>query len=167
MRVTSLVSSLALLGVTSCAHPHHRARAAQSGNPDLEITKLIIDRVRNGNTTISFRLYNPDPLSGANATCTSTWVSTTKGNPQGDYELCGESKFAWAFDTYNDINNFTLNVEDRFTDPAVGDPPYDQVTVFGIAIFNKTNLVCEAMGDASCGIPNDTIVEAPIYATTA
>ena len=84
MHVISLISSLAVLGATALAHPH-QARAEQSENPDLEITKLVIDKVESGNTTISFQLYNPDTLSGANATCNGTWFSITEGNPQEDY----------------------------------------------------------------------------------
>ncbi|KAK4632342.1 hypothetical protein CLAFUW4_03633 [Fulvia fulva] len=165
MRVISLISSLAVLGATASANL--QARAELSESPDLEITSLVIDKVEGGNLTISFQLYNPDTLSGNNATCNGTWLSTTEGNPQEDYELCGDTKLAWGFDAYTDVNDFILNIEDRFTDPAVGKPPYDQVTVFGVVTFNDTNLECEAMGDATCKSKKDTVVEAPIYATTA
>lgn len=83
MRVISLISSLAVLGATASANL--QARAELSESPDLEITSLVIDKVEGGNLTISFQLYNPDTLSGNNATCNGTWLSTTEGNPQEDY----------------------------------------------------------------------------------
>lgn len=33
-------------------------------------------------------------------------------------ELCGKSTFAWRFTKFTSIKNFTIGLEDKFSDPA-------------------------------------------------
>ncbi|KAK4505797.1 hypothetical protein PRZ48_003762 [Zasmidium cellare] len=167
MRASSVISSLTLLAATVSTAPLVRSRAAQASDPPFQVSKLVIDTVENGNTTIKFNVYDPDPLTNATATCSGSWKADTSGNPQTDYELCGNSTFAWNFDSFDSIEKFTLGLEHQFKDPSgsVGDPPYDSVINFANAVVNTTYIGCEGVGNVSC--KQKKAISAPIYATAA
>ncbi|KAF2158681.1 hypothetical protein M409DRAFT_61462 [Zasmidium cellare ATCC 36951] len=167
MRASSVISSLTLLAATVSTAPLVRSRAAQASDPPFQVSKLVIDTVENGNTTIKFNIYDPDPLTNATATCSGSWKADSTDYPKDTYELCGNSTFAWNFDSFDSVEKFTLGLEHQFTDPSasVGDPPYDQVTNFAHAPVNTTYISCDGVGNVSC--KQTKAVSAPIYATVA
>lgn len=62
------------------------AFAAANVQGDLfELSNIQVNRVFSGNFSISFTVYDPDPLTNATQECTGTWAYGTKGYPQGSY----------------------------------------------------------------------------------
>ncbi|KAJ9625802.1 hypothetical protein H2203_004565 [Taxawa tesnikishii (nom. ined.)] len=124
------------------------------------------------NVTISFTVQNPDPLSGAVTTCSGSWpLNSTHGYPTGGYQNCANSSYAWNFadNGFQNIYTFTLQVENVFTDPSVGQPPWDQMTSFAHASISKSNLTCTHHSDneIACEQPANSTIKAPIWAQTA
>jgi len=54
-------------------------------SPPFQITRLQLQEVQNGNTTFSFTVHDPDPLTNATQRCTGKWTTGTSGYPQGSY----------------------------------------------------------------------------------
>lgn len=69
-------------------------------------------------------------------------------------------------DSFTGYNRFTLGLQHRFSDPAIGEPPYDRVTTFGRAVVNKKNLACENMDNHVSCTQIPAVIEAPIYAVS-
>ncbi|KAK3725343.1 hypothetical protein LTR37_000313 [Vermiconidia calcicola] len=134
-----------------------------------EVTNTTIDKVPGGNVTIAFTVYNPDPLA-ANATevCTGSWATGTRGFETERYTQCGgNGTFAWNMAQFDSIESFVLNIEHRFHDPSVGDPPYNYVTNFGRANLTTSTMNCTGKRRKNCAQIVETVIKAPIYATIA
>ncbi|KXT17324.1 hypothetical protein AC579_545 [Pseudocercospora musae] len=172
MQLIAAIAGLMLLASTSVmAQPLVFHRALQASNPPLQIRNLTIVDDPAANTTFNFTAYNPDPLANVTANCTGTWLHGSSDFPTGDKGLrCDNSTFAWHFEyALTNVKNFTIDLQHIFIDPAVGDPPYDRVTVFGRGDFNESNIKFEAdLGGKLVGTqkPNTPIL-LPIYATIA
>lgn len=122
--LNTLAAGIAFIAATVSALPapmeldiHYKQFA---GNP-FELTELNLDRVQDGNATIAFTIYNPDPLANVTATCTASWPYGSSGWPSAVYKSCenknGTSSFAWHMDEFNTWTDFTLEVKDTFRDP--------------------------------------------------
>lgn len=85
MRASSVIGSLTLLAAAVSSAPLVRSRAAQATDQPFQISKLVIDTVENGNTTIKFNIYDPDPLTNATATCSGSWKAGSTDYPQDTY----------------------------------------------------------------------------------
>lgn len=85
MRATSVISSLILLAAAASAAPFVRSRAAQASSPPFQVTNLVIDTVENGNTTLKFNVYDPDPLTNSTAVCSGSWKHGSADYPSGPY----------------------------------------------------------------------------------
>ncbi|TKA59678.1 hypothetical protein B0A55_13023 [Friedmanniomyces simplex] len=156
-----LLSSLSLLNTLTSALP-------AATTPPFEITNLQLHEIEGGNTTIGFTVYDPDPLTNAIQRCTGNWATGSSGYPQGSYETCGNSSFAWNMYSYTNCQNFVLGIEQAFTDPAVGDPPYDQIIEFGKGNVTMPDLACTARtGRVKCELYQGRTIKAPVYAVTA
>ncbi|KAK0943709.1 hypothetical protein LTR48_003841 [Friedmanniomyces endolithicus] len=156
-----LLSTLLLLATLPSALP-----AATS--PPFQITHLQLHEVQNGNTTFAFTVHDPDPLTNATQRCTGKWTTGTSGYPQGSYETCGNSSFGWNMYAYTNCQNFVLGIEHSFTDPSVGEPPYDQILEFGKGKVTMLDLACTAqIGRVKCEQVWGGRIEAPIYAVVA
>ncbi|EME85475.1 uncharacterized protein MYCFIDRAFT_88546 [Pseudocercospora fijiensis CIRAD86] len=170
MRLVAAIAGLTLLASTSVtAQPLIFDRAAQATNPPLQILNLtIVDDVA-ANTTFNFTAYNPDPLSNAVANCSGTWPHGSPLYPQGGHAFqCDNSTFAWHFDKpLQDIRKFTIDLQHMFNDPAVGDPPYDRVTVFGRADISESNVKFNTVYGKLVGTQSLDPILLPIYATMA
>jgi len=118
MRTTIL--SLAGLGLLV----GHALAAPTTTNtmPPLEITKIKLHQVHNGNTTIDFTVYDPSPLTNATQECSATWKTGSGGYPSGLYQPCGNSTFAWEMDSFTSISSFTLAIEHLYEDDAYVTP---------------------------------------------
>ncbi|CAK3864701.1 Hypothetical predicted protein [Lecanosticta acicola] len=167
MHMISVITGLAGLAATAYAALLVE-RAALASDQPLQITNLTLYHPHAGNTTVEFNVYDPEPLTknAPSATCTASWAADNY--PKDTYILCNNTAFAWNFAEWNGYQDFTIGLEHQFTDPAVGKPPYDQLTVFGHGPYNKNVLFCEGAGSQMvCNQKKGTIVEAHIYATTA
>ncbi|KAK5725973.1 hypothetical protein LTR15_004163 [Elasticomyces elasticus] len=139
-----------------------------AANKPFQVSKLAIQEIEGANTTIDFTVYDPDPLTNATAVCTGIWTTGTAGYPQSSYKTCGNSTFGWNMFSYTNIQNFVLGIEHSFTDPSVGKPPYDQLTIFGRGNVTHADFVCTArIGRARCDEQEGSTVRAPIYAVIA
>lgn len=58
--------------------------SAIEGNP-LQVTDITTSRVTTGNISISFQVYDPDPLTDSSTTCTATWKYGSQGYPKETY----------------------------------------------------------------------------------
>ncbi|CZT23560.1 uncharacterized protein RCC_09274 [Ramularia collo-cygni] len=153
-----------LLAVTASARVI--GRAGLSDNDSLQISRLLFNDTETGNTTLRFDVYNPDPLSKANTTCSGTWPHDT-AYPV-DYTLCQDGNFTWRLDEYSGVQSFTLGLTHTYEDPAIGDPPYDTLRVFAMAVMNETVLVlASGNGTTTAMQSNGTSTNAPIYAIVA
>lgn len=70
MRV--IAALVAACAATICARPLS-SRDAQAADSAFQITNLDLSDNANGNFTISFKAYDPEPLANVTATCTGTW----------------------------------------------------------------------------------------------
>lgn len=64
--------------------------------------------------------------------------------------------------SFNGFQKFTLGIQHRFSDPAIGKPPYDSVTTYGDAVVNKQNFLCKKDGENVSCAQKPEIVLAPI-----
>lgn len=69
--------------------------------------------------------------------------------------------------SFTGFQRFTIGIEHAFSDPSIGDPPYDSVITFGKAVINKKNLQCQAIDDRVDCAQKPDIIKAPIYAVSA
>ncbi|KXT05345.1 hypothetical protein AC578_10941 [Pseudocercospora eumusae] len=171
MQLIAALTGLTVLASTSVmAQPLISHRAAHASNPPLQIHNLTIVDDETANTTFTFSAYNPDPLANVTADCIGTWEHGSSDFPDGDSALlCDNSTFAWHFEyALTDVKNFTIDLQHGFIDPAVGDPPYDHVTVFARGDFNESIIKFQTLRGNLVGTqPPNAPVLLPIYATTA
>jgi hypothetical protein len=88
-----------------------------SGNP-FQVTDLIIDSVEEGNVSMAFTVFNPDPLANATANCATSWPYGSDGYPKAVYKSCGNSSMAWHMQDFRNTTDFTLELKDTFKDPT-------------------------------------------------
>lgn len=69
--------------------------------------------------------------------------------------------------SFNGFNRFTLGIQHKFSDPAIGEPPYDSVITYGRAPVKKKNLDCESIDDRVTCSQKPKVIEAPIYAVSS
>lgn len=86
MQFTTILAATGILAAHTFAAP-----AATS--PPLEVTDLSIEKVDPGNVTITFNVYDPDPLTNSSTTCEGTWETGSKGYPTGSYVRFERSHF--------------------------------------------------------------------------
>ncbi|KAK0931069.1 hypothetical protein LTR29_016445 [Friedmanniomyces endolithicus] len=83
-------------------------------------------------------------------------------------ESCGSSSFGWNMYAYTNCQNFVVGIEHAFIDPAVGEPPYDQILEFGKGNVTMLDLACTARtGRVKCEQALEGTIVAPIYAVVA
>ncbi|KAK0966652.1 Trehalose-6-P synthase/phosphatase complex subunit [Friedmanniomyces endolithicus] len=58
---------------------------ATATSPPFQITHLQLHEVQTGNTTFSFIVHDPDPLTNATQRCAGEWTTGSKGYSQGTY----------------------------------------------------------------------------------
>lgn len=116
----ALVSGVVFMIATASAAPTAKELDVNSnmfsGNP-FEITELIVDRVKGGNVSMVFTVYNPDPLSNMTVDCTGHWPFGSSGWPTGTYEPCLNGSMAWHMKDFVSWTEFSLELKDTFTDP--------------------------------------------------
>jgi hypothetical protein len=94
-----------------------------SGNP-FQVTNLLIDSVEDGDVSIAFTVYDPDPLAMTTTNCTAHWPYGSDGYPQAIYKSCGNSSVAWHMEEYEPVEefengiDFTTELKDTFKDPT-------------------------------------------------
>jgi hypothetical protein len=94
-----------------------------SGNP-FQITNLLIDSVEDGDVSIAFTVYDPDPLANTTTNCSAHWPYGSDGYPSAIYKSCGNTSFAWHMDEYEPVEefengiDFTIELKDTFKDPT-------------------------------------------------
>ncbi|KAF2860237.1 hypothetical protein K470DRAFT_217541 [Piedraia hortae CBS 480.64] len=134
-----------------------------AGTP-LELTNIAI--LDDGNTTLSFDVYNPDPLANTRATCGAIWETSSNAYPTVSYKACANSTFGWQMKEFHSLNTFSLNILHTFHDPSVGQPPYDVVTVFAEGDIASTTVPCDANGH-SCKQADATVIKATVTAASS
>lgn len=65
------------------------------------------------------------------------------------------------------FQRFTLGLQHLFSDPSIGEPPFDSVITYGKAVVNKKNLACESIDDRVTCSQTPAVIEAPIYAISS
>ncbi|KAI5357684.1 hypothetical protein Slin15195_G035610 [Septoria linicola] len=189
MLFANIVGGAAFFAAAAVAHPLAEAAAFLSTNPNLEISKLVINDTATGKTLLSFSVKNPEPLASQSvAECRGEWDHTKKDWPVSNQALrCDKSQtITWFIDSWTSARDFVVGVQDRFDDPSVGKDPYDRVTTFSKFIVNETYVhydspVSEAGSTGSTAptaltessesisgtqIP-DQMIYAPVYAVSA
>lgn len=78
MQGFSLLAALSFLTILASAGPMASA-------VPYHITNIKLDDCTTSNTTLSFNVYDPDPLTNATATCSGSWASGTDGYPKDSY----------------------------------------------------------------------------------
>ncbi|KAM0713722.1 hypothetical protein Q7P37_010684 [Cladosporium fusiforme] len=165
MHFTTLIASaVALAATTVTALPSPREldiKQKFAGNP-FQLSNLTLERKEADDVTLSFDIYNPDPLADSRTTCSSSWAYGTSGWPTEVYESCEDTSFGWHLTDFESwAKGFTLEVKSTFQDPSVGKPPYDRVTIFGIAVYDDSVISCESVeGGETCAQSGN--VTAPI-----
>lgn len=172
MQFFKLITTIYLLAASACA-------AANFEGEFFEVSDVKVDRVFSGNFSISFTVYDPDPLTNATQECSGSWAYGSNGYPKASYvrptiqsldhiankspqALCGNSTFGWNMAKFTGYQKFTLGLQHKFSDPSVGEPPYDSVTTYGNAIVNRRNLACEKDGESVTCSQTTDVIEAPI-----
>ncbi|GAB7351672.1 hypothetical protein MBLNU459_g2269t1 [Dothideomycetes sp. NU459] len=171
------LSALAALAAVSYAAPTIRA-AASTGAP-FEVTHIASHRPSShGNhsqdITYSFVVHDPDPLTNATTLCSYEWP-LNGSYPEGGYIACVDKTFSFNFaeGSFKNIYTHTLQIEHTFTDPSVGEAPYDQVTNFGRANITRKSLTCNTVktgthaGELDCVQAKKSVIKANIWATIA
>ena len=69
--------------------------------------------------------------------------------------------------SFTGYQRFTLGLQHKFSDPAIGEPPYDSVITYGKAVVNKKNLSCQKDGEKVSCAQKPEVIEAPIYAISS
>ena len=118
--INALVACFAFFLTAVFAFPAPKELAVQSkqfsGNP-FEVTKLTVERVEAANVSMTFTIYNPDPLANTTANCTGNWPYGSGGWPKGKYESCLNGSFAWTMKEWVSWTQFSLDLKDTFKDP--------------------------------------------------
>lgn len=70
---------------TACLFVASVLAAANVEGELFEISNIEVDRVVGGNFSLSFTIYDPDPLTNATQDCTGSWAYGSKSYPQGSY----------------------------------------------------------------------------------
>lgn len=84
----------------------------------LQVSDLIVTSVEEGNVTLSFAVYNPDPLTNSTASCSGEWAYGSRAWPSGGYSRCGNSSFGWNVQSFESWQTFVVGIEDSYIDPS-------------------------------------------------
>ncbi|KAL1303489.1 hypothetical protein AAFC00_006866 [Neodothiora populina] len=146
---------------------------------DLKITRLTTREASSQGsptkeTTLSFVIDDTSPIGKASTKCEGKWAEGV-AYPTGGYIPCFNSSFGWNFldGSFQNINTFTLQIEHRYEDDAVGDYPYNVLTNFAKATVwsNQTTCVTPRRGlhknEHTCHQKRNTTIDALIWATSA
>jgi hypothetical protein len=123
--INSIAVGIAFIFATTSALPRElKFQNKQfSGNP-FQVTDLIIDSVEDGDVTIAFTVYDPDPLANITTSCAAHWPYGSDGYPQAIYKSCGNTSVAWHMQEYEPVEDFengidfTIELKDTFKDPT-------------------------------------------------
>lgn len=117
---SALISGIAFMVATVSALPAAKELNVNNkmftGNP-FEVTELIVDRVKAGNVSMIFTVYDPDPLANKTVDCPGSWAYGSSGWPTGTYQSCLNSTFGWHMKDFVSWTEFSLELKDTFTDP--------------------------------------------------
>lgn len=142
--------------------------ATNSDLDPFQITNLEITKVQGANVTLHFTVHDPDPLGKATQSCAGSWAIGSGAYPTGGYKMCGNTTFGWHMESYKTMENFVLGLEHTYTDPSVGEPPYDQITNFAKTTLTPKNHPCKTKsGKKVCAQKANTVLSAPIWGTIA
>ncbi|KXL45108.1 hypothetical protein M433DRAFT_160357 [Acidomyces richmondensis BFW] len=61
------------------------AKSNPNSAPPFQITDLLILSTTRGNTTLSFTVHDPNPLTNATQSCSTSWRTRTADYPSGAY----------------------------------------------------------------------------------
>ncbi|KAK4556793.1 hypothetical protein LTR86_006364 [Recurvomyces mirabilis] len=106
-----LVTFFALLAVIATSRP-------LATNPGFQISRLFMWEIQGHNTTITFNILDPDPLTNGTGVCSGSWKTGSGGYPQDSYKQCGNTTFAWNMASYDNTESYTLGLEHVFVDPS-------------------------------------------------
>lgn len=81
MYAVALLSAICFLATTVFTAP----AKISATSPPFQITKLQLHEIQGHNTTISFTVHDPDPLTNATQECSARWKTGSGGYPQGSY----------------------------------------------------------------------------------
>lgn len=113
----AFVSGIAFMVATVSALPAAKELDLRNtmftGNP-FELTKLVVDRVADGNVSMAFTMYNPDPSSKMTVNCTGGWPFDSRGWPAGNYASCSGGYFGWYISDFVSWTDFSLELKDTF-----------------------------------------------------
>lgn len=123
--INTISVGIAFIAATASALPRELKIQNKmfSGNP-FQITDLIIDSIPDGNVSMAFTVYNPDPLANTTTNCASTWPHNSDDYPQAIYKACGNTSVAWHMKDFRNVEetkppmNFTIELKDTFKDPT-------------------------------------------------
>ncbi|KAK5163447.1 uncharacterized protein LTR77_010629 [Saxophila tyrrhenica] len=142
--------------------------AANNAGLPFQISNLSIARVLGGNVTLTFTVHDPDPLGKATKSCSGSWVTGSKAYPVDTYQACGNTTFGWHMESYESMGDFVLGLEHSYTDPSVGEPPYDRITNFAKTNMTPANHPCKTKnGQKVCAQKSNSVIKAPIWGTIA
>jgi hypothetical protein len=164
-----MISPLTLL-LSAAALTASTLAATNSDFEPFEITNLSITKVQNANITLIFTVHDPDPLAASQSTqaCSGTWKINSHGYPVDSYQICGNTTFGWNMESYTTMEQFVLQLEHSYTDPSVGEPPYDQITNFAKTTMTPKNHPCKVKnGVKVCAQKAGTVIKAPIWGSIA
>lgn len=68
---------------------------------------------------------------------------------------------------FKGYQRFTLGIQHKFSDPSIGEPPYDSVITYGKGVVNKKNLACQSIDDRVSCTQKPAVIDAPIYAVSS
>ncbi|KAI9833968.1 MAG: hypothetical protein M1826_005873 [Phylliscum demangeonii] len=122
---------------------------------------------KNVNTTTTFSFTFDDTNTNSTARCNGTLpIGAPVPTP---YKACGhDPTFGWRFGRFNTIGDFELDLSRRFKDPAVGDPPFDEVTLFGrVNVTEGTSYRCHHDTRDACHVPRGSPIIVRINAAIA
>lgn len=121
------VTSIAILASMAAAWPAASVarRADLAENPPFQITNLSIGSTKDGKTSLSYTVTNPEPLAnGATAECSTSWNTAEKNWPRNDKDVkCGNSLFDFHIESFNSEKDFVVGLQHRFNDPEFVDVP--------------------------------------------
>jgi hypothetical protein len=130
---------------------------------------------------LTFTVYNPDPLANTTTSCSAEWPER---EPVPTGVRCEDTAFAFSVEDWVGVEEFTLDVRNRFQDPryvyillygelaspdvmdSVGQPPQDYVTLYGKEVLRLECVGGSQPKEEYCGLGTE-FVELPIYAAIA
>ncbi|KAI9780392.1 MAG: hypothetical protein M1816_002878 [Peltula sp. TS41687] len=122
-------------------------------------------------TTIAFTFK--DTNTNSSSECYVTFPSGDHDNaafPSQKYRSCGgnDPNFGFKFSNYDSIECFQLDLLRRYSDPSVGDPPMDIVTLFAsVNVTRGADYSCKSIRRSGMSCHNDKPMIIPITAATA